>query len=739
MAQETSSTPATSNTSASATTATTTTTSTSERACDRCRERRVKCDKRQPSCLRCEKLGKPCPGYDKKRKFVDEGVGLRKKYQSSAEAPHGSEQGIFSNANGSLNGLVPIRDTGSVAGTSTSPALPQASTASTGAPTLPQAPNLLPPNAFNTFHHSPLALDQKPTIQDDAFLQTAPPSIDPATQALLLADPPLQLPLSDTDPMLDEVWKNQTFDPQFFDLQPDLYYSEAGNTCGFIPNIPEIVDEVDQSDILLNNSASATPLSTGLGSTGLFSAEDSNVWAPESQLKTSAQITHERDHEMAYLIRHFTDTLGPWMDLFDKDRHFTHLVPLKALRDALLRNAIAAVAAKQLGRTRGQKPFAGRQCQKPSAMEVLDEDVEVDWFYKAANYYDKAIAFSRQYLQAVSGEVTAGASPGMQSSLATANSDDLLVAVSIFSLYESLDNLDSGWLQHLIGLKSLLTAVCPLKPTPDQSACSLTGGCMASFWNFARADYQAAYINHQRTLLDTDDIGMWNSCGLEIQLDGSLYNSSESVKNDPSHSRALAELVAHTLLWLVLRVMNYLASEESAKAKQAQWDQLTLQLDHWYGNLPATYQPVAQIRHPLAPRTNNGTTPQLIESFFSIDVCAAALQLYHFARILLLLHRPVDSSAWGNRLKQYREVSNEAIRHAHEIIGIALGRPQLAIRVEMLLPLATAGACLEENEERKVVLELLRAIEKDTGCSTEFRCKELVQEWGWTAEPQGIA
>lgn len=135
------------------------------------------------------------------------------------------------------------------------------------------------------------------------------------------------------------------------------------------------------------------------------------------------------------------------MDLFDRERHFTHLVPLKALRDALLRNAIAAVAAKQLGRTRGQKPLSGHQNQRPSAMEVLDENSEVDWFYKAANYYDKAIAFSRQYLQAVSGDIVSAPSPGMQSSLSLANSDDLLVAVSIFSLYESLDNLDSGWLQ----------------------------------------------------------------------------------------------------------------------------------------------------------------------------------------------------------------------------------------------------------------------------------------------------
>jgi hypothetical protein len=135
------------------------------------------------------------------------------------------------------------------------------------------------------------------------------------------------------------------------------------------------------------------------------------------------------------------------MDLFDKDKHFTHLVPLKALRDALLRNAIAAVAAKQLGRVKGAKTFVGRQAQRPSAMEVLDENATVDWYYKAANYYDKAIAFSRQYLQAVSGSLSRPTTPNTQMALSMANSDDLLVAVSLFSLYESLDNFDTGWLQ----------------------------------------------------------------------------------------------------------------------------------------------------------------------------------------------------------------------------------------------------------------------------------------------------
>ena len=134
------------------------------------------------------------------------------------------------------------------------------------------------------------------------------------------------------------------------------------------------------------------------------------------------------------------------MDLFDTDKHFTHLVPLKALRDALLRNAIAAVAAKQLGRIRGVKTFVATQTQKPSTMEVLDDVGDVDWFYKAANYYDKAIAFSRHYLQAFSGSLCSPASSSTHKSLSN-SSEDLLLGVSLFSLYESLDNFDASWLQ----------------------------------------------------------------------------------------------------------------------------------------------------------------------------------------------------------------------------------------------------------------------------------------------------
>lgn len=242
---------------------------------------------------------------------------------------------------------------------------------------------------------------------------------------------------------LNDTLDTSQFDPAWFDLEPDDFYGKNNNSCGFIPNLP-IVDEVDKSVPRPSIEAFGTPKS-GLGLDGV---DLGNLWAfPESQLHTSQIITDEREHEMAFLIRHFSESLGPWMDLFDCEKHFAQLVPLKALRDALLKNSIAAVAAKQLGRVRGSKPFLGRQSQRPATMEVIQDEAAVDWFYKAANYYDKAIMYSRLYLQALTGSLSNPPSPATSATLTSANSDDLLLAVSIFSLYESLDNAETGWTQ----------------------------------------------------------------------------------------------------------------------------------------------------------------------------------------------------------------------------------------------------------------------------------------------------
>ncbi|KAK4895017.1 hypothetical protein LTR27_006884 [Elasticomyces elasticus] len=82
-------------------------------------------------------------------------------------------------------------------------------------------------------------------------------------------------PLSDVDAALlampatlpfdysmdDGAFVDGPFDPEYFDLEPDVFYSAQNNSCGFIPN-SNIIDEVDRKDFkMISDTTISTPMS----------------------------------------------------------------------------------------------------------------------------------------------------------------------------------------------------------------------------------------------------------------------------------------------------------------------------------------------------------------------------------------------------------------------------------------------------------------------------------------------
>ena len=105
------------------------------------------------------------------------------------------------------------------------------------------------------------------------------------------------------------------------------------------------------------------------------------------------------------------------------------------------------------------------------------------------------------------------------------------------------------------------------------------------------------------------------------------------------------------------------------------------------------------------------------------------------ARIILLINKPHETTARrisiACRLKSYQLISEEINYHSREICGIALSRPEGSVRAFSIQPLFVAGNCLSKDEERQIVLDLLRSIEKDLGWATQYRCQQLLKLWGW--------
>lgn len=140
------------------------------------------------------------------------------------------------------------------------------------------------------------------------------------------------------------------------------------------------------------------------------------------------------------------------MDLYDLENYFATYVPTTSLQSPLLLCAAAAIAAKQLGRVKGVKAIPGGVCNKQAATETYPNSDQTDWFYVAVKYYDKAIEFLRAELAAIESHgarhaslLTSGESIHRVERARTSQADNLLVATSILSVYEFMDDSGIDW------------------------------------------------------------------------------------------------------------------------------------------------------------------------------------------------------------------------------------------------------------------------------------------------------
>lgn len=213
------------------------------------------------------------------------------------------------------------------------------------------------------------------------------------------------------------------------------------------------------------------------------------------------------------------------------------------------------------------------------------------------------------------------------------------------------------------------------------------------------------------------------------------------------------DMISNALVWLLSKIVNFSALGDeiihavdrvstpssigvTQHALLDRWHRLHAELDTWYNGLPDTFKPCARIEPSRPPfqMTAQETYP-FPEIWYSLPMSASTMQHYHMARILLLINKPHESTARRstvtNRLQSYRSIESDIRFHSHEICGIATSRPEGSVRIHSVQPLFISGQCLTDPRERRNVLQLLRAIENDLGWATEYRVKQLLNEWEW--------
>jgi Fungal specific transcription factor domain len=486
------------------------------------------------------------------------------------------------------------------------------------------------------------------------------------------------------------------------------------------------------------------------------------------------------------------------MDLFDFGTYFSSHVPIKALTEPLLKCAACACAAKQLGRITGIRDTgAGGHPRLAQPSSGIGEK-SIDWYYCGAKYYDRAIQLLMKTLQGDDhdSEMTSGgeishrrersrsttqdhglAADARSETPSDAKSDEVLAATAILCVYEFLDASGPAWNRHLSGAKSLLDVAQRQMICTKADSLSLvrqlrfSAARKAIFWNFARQDYLSGcesscikpplsifqdcawltltVINEKQSRLDTDDLSLWKAAGLLLDDEGFVTSSYHNIDapHDTAPNLIKEDMLSNALVWLLAKLSNFIAAGEditvdldsesdtispfgiSQKNLLQRWQRLKLEVEVWHHSLPDTFAPCARV----SP-TERGLRDRFSEIWYSIPMCASAMQNFHMAQILLLINKPHESTARRTtvteRLKSYNMIADTTRYHAREICGISLSRLEGSAHVHSLQPLFVAGQCFTDPEERALVLDLLRDIERERGWATEFRVQQLLQEWG---------
>lgn len=239
---------------------------------------------------------------------------------------------------------------------------------------------------------------------------------------------------------------------------------------------------------------------------------------------------------------------------------------------------------------------------------------------------------------------------------------------------------------------------------------------------------------------------LWQNAGLFKDATTRLISSSSSPSEpgDDIHTAAAVEedTRSNEIHWLLGKIANFISSGDALNAEtyalprgqrspigvtQAEllerWRSLTRELQRWRATLPPSFQPSA--RTSLVQRADEPGSRHLAgfeQIWYEAPICAATMQSFHMAAILLLVNQPQESTAVrstvSSRLQSYRQGEREALLHARELCGTCLAGPPDPVRIHSVQPLSVAGQVFEEPGDLQVVLELLEGIERDLGWTT---------------------
>lgn len=130
--------------------------------------------------------------------------------------------------------------------------------------------------------------------------------------------------------------------------------------------------------------------------------------------------------------------------------------------------------------------------------------------------------------------------------------------------------------------------------------------------------------------MDAEDLPIWRAAGLSINEAGFLQQTS-AVRED---------IVSNGMIWLLSRIVNYLAISNEVLSNQRQdgecepgqkillenWQRLEKELEVWFSSLPSSFKVGAVVNSPYGTRKGNMENgAQIPTIWYSMSMCGKVL------------------------------------------------------------------------------------------------------------------
>ncbi|KAL4930117.1 Zn(II)2Cys6 transcription factor [Aspergillus undulatus] len=624
-----------------------------------CRERRVKCDDTKPECVRCTKSGRVCRyGQDKK-----------------AEGPR--RRASTTNDPGTVQTVQDVQEQ----------------------PSIDSAPYISAPSEASVPLHLNASIETSQDDLPDNGNDQGPPSLDPALSASPLALSQISLlnisPFDWYDLLAQDAIARWNFPGISLSRRP----SPAPERLE--PHFDQIKKPSEQRQLGPQHAGEGieTPL--------LDYRQVSEPWNTQDRIELSAV-------DIMYL-RYYTEVVGPILDLFDPERHFTNVVPHLGLRNTGLLKSILAVGAKHmsLGAIHAPGGDMASDHMAPSAVSPASLAVATNRpssepgpapAHMATHYYYETLQYLSQTLLYPS----------------YADSREILATSIMISTYEMFDadraSTSGDWERHLRGSFWI-------QRSQDNDGESADGLRRAVWWAWVRQDIWAAFQTGRPTLT------IWRA-----------RKSLEELNSDELATR---------IIYICAKCVEFAASEKTLpnqdpRQRIEQGDRLLRLLEDWHRALPTSYQPVTVATDTGNPRALKdmqipSATPDLSSwngqveppehspklMFPSIWIHppnhAGAMQMYHFAKAVVLLNQPTMGG-----LNTYCLREKQLSESVQTVCGIANAcqEHEFAIAFVNVQTLFGVGQFVQSPELR---VELLRTLEKNLRIS-KFPARGLIAQ-----------